>query len=69
MNLLTPIEREQAIMAGAAAIVFGMVASGRLAPKDQDADAMIDSAFVLAERFIAKAEARATLKQQQQESP
>lgn len=51
-------EREQLLTVAAATIVFGMVSSGRLNPTDPDVDAMIDSAFSMAELFLAKVEKR-----------
>jgi hypothetical protein len=58
MKPMNDADREQVICLGAAAVVFGMIASGRVAPKDQDIDAMMENAFTLAERFVAKVEAR-----------
>lgn len=59
MNPFTDAEDRQAVLClGAAAILLGMVVSGRLAPQAVDADAMMDSAFAFAERFLVKVEQR-----------
>ena len=61
-------DREQAVTAGAAAVVIAILVSGRavtaLANPDELIDGavvheLIDGAFVLAERFVARAEERA----------
>jgi hypothetical protein len=52
-------EREQAVTAGAAAVVIAILVSGRAVTAFANPDELIDGAFVLAERFVARAEERA----------
>jgi hypothetical protein len=58
VNLSDTEEREQAVTAGAAAVVLAILASGRAVTAFANPDELIDGAFVLAERFVIRAKER-----------